>query len=163
MGFICVWLGQQGEFVVGLSLMGFGDALTCAACSNTSRQNICFTCLCSVHHGDVPPSTCRGHPDMNSLIALGVATAFGTGLASAFVPGIPLDASLLEEPVMLLAFVLLGRTLEARARKKASGEWRNVIIFFGGVALNIRVGLSGQPKETLACPCVHWPGMYLQV
>ncbi|KAL6777038.1 CTP4 [Auxenochlorella protothecoides x Auxenochlorella symbiontica] len=62
----------------------------------------------------------RGHPDMNSLIALGVATAFGTGLASAFVPGIPLDASLLEEPVMLLAFVLLGRTLEARARKKAS-------------------------------------------
>ncbi len=32
-----------------------------------------------------------------------------------------LQSSFLEEPVMLLAIVLLGRTLEARARLKASG------------------------------------------
>ena len=36
-----------------------------------------------------------------------------------------LQSSFLEEPVMLLAIVLLGRTLEARARLKASGGHRD--------------------------------------
>jgi hypothetical protein len=58
---------------------------------------------------------------MNSLITLGVAAAFGTGVAGAVVPGLPFDGALLEEPVMLLAFILLGRTLEAKARLKATG------------------------------------------
>ena len=38
------------------------------------------------------------------------------------VPGVGLEPSFLEEPVMLLAIVLLGRTLEARARLRATGE-----------------------------------------
>lgn len=58
---------------------------------------------------------------MNSLIGLGALTSFAAGVASPLVPGLAFDASFLEEPVMLLAFVLLGRTLEARARLKASG------------------------------------------
>ena len=33
-----------------------------------------------------------------------------------------LEPSFLEEPVMLLAIVLLGRTLEARARLRATGD-----------------------------------------
>ena len=37
-------------------------------------------------------------------------------------PGVGLEPSFLEEPVMLLAIVLLGRTLEARARLRATGE-----------------------------------------
>lgn len=63
----------------------------------------------------------RGAPNMNSLIGLGTATSFAVGLASLVVPGLVWDPSFLEEPVMLLAFVLLGRTLEARARSRASG------------------------------------------
>ena len=59
---------------------------------------------------------------MNSLIGLGALTSFAAGLASPLAPGVAFDTSFLEEPVMLLAFVLLGRTLEARARLKASGE-----------------------------------------
>lgn len=59
---------------------------------------------------------------MNSLIALGASTSFTAGLLSAFVPGLTIDPSFLEEPVMLLAFVLLGRSLEARARANASSE-----------------------------------------
>jgi cation transport ATPase len=35
-------------------------------------------------------------------------------------PWLGLDASFLEEPVMLLPFVLLGRALEARAKVGAS-------------------------------------------
>lgn len=59
---------------------------------------------------------------MNSLIALGATTSFTAGLLSATVPGLTIDPSFLEEPVMLLAFVLLGRSLETRARAKASSE-----------------------------------------
>ena len=64
---------------------------------------------------------CRGNPNMNSLIGLGAATSFTAGAASLAVPGMGLEVSFLEEPVMLLAFVLLGRALESRARLKASG------------------------------------------
>ncbi len=48
-------------------------------------------------------------------------TSFVAGLVSPLAPGVAFDTSFLEEPVMLLAFVLLGRSLEARARLKASG------------------------------------------
>jgi cation transport ATPase len=59
---------------------------------------------------------------MNSLIALGAVTSFSAGAACALVPGFALDPAFLEEPVMLLAFVLLGRSLEARARAAASAD-----------------------------------------
>lgn len=58
---------------------------------------------------------------MNSLIGLGAATSFLAGGASLVVPGVGLQSGFLEEPVMLLAIVLLGRNLEARARLRASG------------------------------------------
>ena len=67
-------------------------------------------------------SLVRGVPNMNSLIALGATTSFSAGALSALLPGFSLDASFLEEPVMLLAFVLLGRSLEARARATASAD-----------------------------------------
>ena len=58
---------------------------------------------------------------MNSLIGLGAATSFLAGGASLAVPGVGLQPGFLEEPVMLLAIVLLGRNLEASARLTASG------------------------------------------
>lgn len=58
---------------------------------------------------------------MNSLIGMGATTSFAAGAASAINPALGLEATFMEEPVMLLAFVLLGRALEARARLKASG------------------------------------------
>ncbi len=58
---------------------------------------------------------------MNSLVGLGAVTSFSAGLAAPLLPGAALEVSFLEEPVMLLSFVLLGRALEARARLKASG------------------------------------------
>ena len=63
----------------------------------------------------------RGNPNMNSLIGLGALTSFAAGVAGPLAPGMAFDTSFLEEPVMLLAFVLLGRSLEARARLRASG------------------------------------------
>lgn len=59
---------------------------------------------------------------MNSLIFLGATTSFSAGLLSAMLPDLSIDPSFLEEPVMLLAFVLLGRSLERKARKQASSD-----------------------------------------
>jgi len=61
---------------------------------------------------------------MNSLVALGCGASFGAGAAAAAFPGLGLGGAggFLEEPAMLLAFVLLGRALETRARARASED-----------------------------------------
>ncbi|KAK9827103.1 hypothetical protein WJX74_006457 [Apatococcus lobatus] len=71
---------------------------------------------------DGAQSLIRGVPNMNSLIGMGATTSFAAGAASAINPALGLEATFMEEPVMLLAFVLLGRALEARARLKASAD-----------------------------------------
>ena len=63
-----------------------------------------------------------GRPNMNSLISLGATTSFSAGILSALLPDLSIDPSFLEEPVMLLAFVLLGRSLERQARREASSD-----------------------------------------
>jgi Cu2+-exporting ATPase len=70
-----------------------------------------------------------GNPNMNSLVAIGSSTSFTVGAASALHPGLGFDASFLEEPVMLLAFVLLGRALEARAKVRLASTFFTVHVF----------------------------------
>ena len=65
-----------------------------------------------------------GSPNMNSLVGVGSSASFLVGAASALSPAWGLDAGFLEEPVMLLAFVLLGRALEARAKAQAASDLR---------------------------------------
>ncbi len=57
----------------------------------------------------------KNRPDMDSLVALGVSSAYTTSLLSLVFPasGFP---CFFNEPVMLLGFILIGRFLEERAR-----------------------------------------------
>ena len=57
----------------------------------------------------------KNRPDMDSLVALGVTSAYTTSLLSLIFPstGFP---CFFNEPVMLLGFILIGRLLEERAR-----------------------------------------------
>lgn len=57
----------------------------------------------------------RGRPDMNSLVALGAVSALGVSAAAAAMPALGWR-TFFEEPAMLLSVVLLGRTLEERAK-----------------------------------------------
>ena len=82
---------------------------------------------------------CRGNPNMNSLVGLGAVTSFAAGLAAPLVPGAALEVSFLEEPVMLLSFVLLGRALEARARLKASGAHSIFWVKVGQQCINLNL------------------------
>ena len=67
----------------------------------------------------------RGSPNMNSLVALGSVASFTAGaLGPTLFPSLGFGASFMEEPVMLLAFVLLGRAAEARARLEAGADLR---------------------------------------
>lgn len=68
----------------------------------------------------------RGSPNMNTLVSLGALSAYGTSLAALLFPRLGWEC-FFDEPVMLLSFILLGRTLEQRARFQAAGSLRSLI------------------------------------
>ncbi|XP_008220574.1 PREDICTED: copper-transporting ATPase PAA2, chloroplastic [Prunus mume] len=69
----------------------------------------------------------KGSPNMNSLVGFGSLAAFTISAVSLLNPGLQWDASFFDEPVMLLGFVLLGRSLEERARIRASSDMNELL------------------------------------
>ncbi|KAI6682134.1 hypothetical protein NL676_036015 [Syzygium grande] len=69
----------------------------------------------------------RGSPNMNSLVGFGSIAAFLISSVSLLNPGLDWDASFFDEPVMLLGFVLLGRSLEEKARVSASSDMNELL------------------------------------
>jgi Cu2+-exporting ATPase len=63
----------------------------------------------------------KGRADMDSLVGLGATAAFGVSCVAALVPRLGWP-TFFEEPAMLLGFVLLGRSLEERAKLRASSD-----------------------------------------
>jgi Cu2+-exporting ATPase len=72
----------------------------------------------------------NGAPNMNSLVGVGATAAFTLSVVAACAPpvvgeyGVPISNDFFEEPVLLLAFILLGRALESRARARAASDLR---------------------------------------
>jgi Cu2+-exporting ATPase len=58
-------------------------------------------------------------PNMNTLVGLGTVSTYLSSCVALLFPQLGWEC-FFDEPVMLLGFILLGRTLEARARGKAS-------------------------------------------
>ncbi|MGB8812615.1 MAG: heavy metal translocating P-type ATPase [Paracoccaceae bacterium] len=84
------------------------------------------------------PALLRGAPDMNSLVAVGTVAAFAYSSVATFAPGLlPAEARAVyfEAAAVIVVLILLGRTLEARARGRA------------GAAIAGLVGL--QPKVAM--------------
>ncbi|XP_059274796.1 copper-transporting ATPase PAA2, chloroplastic [Lycium ferocissimum] len=69
----------------------------------------------------------KGSPNMNSLVGFGSIAAFAISSVSLLNPDLQWGASFFDEPVMLLGFVLLGRSLEERARLKASSDMNELL------------------------------------
>ena len=57
----------------------------------------------------------KNRPNMDTLVALGVTSAYSTSLLSLFFPSMGFPC-FFNEPVMLLGFIILGRFLEDRAK-----------------------------------------------
>ncbi|XP_051183175.1 copper-transporting ATPase PAA2, chloroplastic [Lolium perenne] len=69
----------------------------------------------------------QGAPNMNSLVGFGSAAAFAISAVSLLNPELGWNSTFFDEPVMLLGFVLLGRSLEESARLKASSDMNELI------------------------------------
>ena len=68
----------------------------------------------------------RGSPNMNTLIALGTLTAYITSLVALLFPRMGWDC-FFDEPVMMLGFILLGKTLEKQAKGRAASAFHQLL------------------------------------
>ena len=68
----------------------------------------------------------RGAPNMNTLIGLGTLTAYIASLVALLFPQMGWEC-FFDEPVMMLGFILLGRTLEKQARVRAAKAFRQLL------------------------------------
>lgn len=69
------------------------------------------------------PALLRGAPDMNSLVAVGTLAAYGYSVVATFAPGLLPHGTVnvyYEAAAVIVALILLGRFLEARARGRTS-------------------------------------------
>lgn len=107
-------------------------------------------------------------PDMNSLVALGTLSAFSYSLIATFIPSLLPEATVnvyFEASAVIVALILLGRFLEARAKGNASDAIKRLInlqpnsarVLVNGKALDkpvaeIRIGevLEIRPGERIA-------------
>lgn len=68
----------------------------------------------------------RNAPNMNTLVALGTLTAYSASVVALLFPQLGWEC-FFDEPVMLLGFILLGRTLEQQARGKAAAAFKRLL------------------------------------
>ena len=90
----------------------------------------------------------QGVPGMDSLVGLGVGTAYLASMVALIWPSVGWSC-FFNEPVMLLGFVLLGRFLEARARRRTGAALEELaqlqpetalLLLGDGSTRSIRVG-----------------------
>lgn len=90
----------------------------------------------------------RHAPNMNTLVSLGTLTAYTTSLVALLFPQLGWDC-FFDEPVMLVGFILLGRTLEQQARHRAGAAFQALLALQPTVARLIPVGdWQGQEDES---------------
>ncbi|WP_416666757.1 heavy metal translocating P-type ATPase [Egbenema bharatensis] len=68
----------------------------------------------------------HGNPNMNTLVGLGTTTAYTTSVIALLLPQLGWEC-FFDEPVMLVGFILLGRTLEQQAKHKATEAFHSLI------------------------------------
>ncbi|WP_369308918.1 copper-translocating P-type ATPase [Providencia rettgeri] len=93
------------------------------------------------------PALLRAAPDMNSLVAVGTAAAYGYSVVATFTPQIlPAGTAnvYFEAAVVIVTLILLGRTLEARAKGKTSQAIKRLV---GLQAKTARVQRNGEMIE----------------
>ena len=93
------------------------------------------------------PNLLRGHPDMNSLVALGTGAAWAYSVVATFAPGLMPEgtAQVYYEPAaVIVTLILLGRLLEARAKSRTGAAIERLL---GLQAKTARVERDGQTVE----------------
>jgi Cu2+-exporting ATPase len=65
-------------------------------------------------------------PNMNTLVGLGTVSAYTASCVALFFPQLGWEC-FFDEPVMMLGFILLGRTLEQGARRRATSAFESLL------------------------------------
>jgi P-type Cu2+ transporter len=93
-------------------------------------------------------SLIKGMPNMNTLVGLGTTSAYLASCFALFLPQLGWEC-FFDEPVMLLGFILLGRTLEGKARHRASAALEKLVSLQPAVA---RLVSNQNDVETIEIP-----------
>ncbi|MBB1582374.1 heavy metal translocating P-type ATPase [Serratia sp. OS31] len=93
------------------------------------------------------PALLRGTPDMNSLVSVGTAAAYGYSVVATFIPEVLPQGTAniyFEAAAVIVTLILLGRTLEARAKGRTSQAIKRLV---GLQAKTARVERNGETLE----------------
>ncbi|WP_019504084.1 cation-translocating P-type ATPase [Pleurocapsa sp. PCC 7319] len=105
-------------------------------------------------------SLVQGMPNMNTLVGLGTVSAYLASCFALFLPQLGWEC-FFDEPVMLLGFILLGRTLEGKARNRASAALTQLVSLQPPIA---RLISKQDSTETIEIPVEQVkPGEWLRV
>ena len=90
----------------------------------------------------------RARPNMNTLVSIGALSAYTASVVALVFPRLGWEC-FFDEPVMLLSFILLGRTLEERARFRATEALRSLIALQPRIA---RLVTGNAPGDNVEIP-----------
>ena len=85
----------------------------------------------------------RARPNMNTLVSIGALSAYLASVVALVMPQLGWEC-FFDEPVMLLSFILLGRTLEERARFRATEALRSLMALQPSMARLVTGQAAGQ-------------------
>ncbi|KAI0494741.1 hypothetical protein KFK09_024884 [Dendrobium nobile] len=97
-------------------------------------------------------SLCKGSPNMNTLVGLGALSSFAVSAVASLMPKLGWR-TFFEEPIMLIAFVLLGKNLEQRAKIKATSDMTGLLNILPTMARLIVDSGLGESSYTTEVPC----------
>jgi P-type Cu2+ transporter len=100
----------------------------------------------------------RNTPNMNTLVGLGTLTAYTASLVALLFPQMGWDC-FFDEPVMMIGFILLGRTLERYARGRTAAAFRKLLALQPQIARLI----ANPEKAGANSPAVEIPAEQVRV
>ncbi|XP_055960270.1 copper-transporting ATPase PAA1, chloroplastic isoform X2 [Mercurialis annua] len=101
---------------------------------------------------DGAKSLFKGAPNMNTLVGLGAVSSFAVSSLAALLPNLGWKA-FFEEPIMLIAFVLLGKNLEQRAKIKAASDMTGLLSILPSKARLLVQSDLEDPGAVVEVPC----------
>ncbi|CAH2077017.1 unnamed protein product [Thlaspi arvense] len=139
-GHLTHFLGVKAPWIHAIHSTGFHVSLCLLTLLGPGRQLVL----------DGFKSLLKGTPNMNTLVGLGAMSSFSVSSLAAMIPKLGWK-TFFEEPVMLIAFVLLGRNLEQRAKIKATSDMTGLLSVLPSKA---RLLLDGDlQNSTVEVPC----------
>ncbi|XP_059313725.1 copper-transporting ATPase PAA1, chloroplastic [Lycium ferocissimum] len=140
-GHLSHFLGANASWIHAIHSTGFQMSLSLFTLLVPGRQLII----------DGLKSLIKGSPNMNTLVGLGAMSSFAVSSMAALIPKLGWK-TFFEEPVMLIAFVLLGRNLEQRAKIKATSDMTGLLNVLPSKARLVVSGDSGESSSTVEVP-----------